>query len=31
LRKLNPRKYKYKEYITTMVDVLFLSNIITIT
>jgi hypothetical protein len=28
LRKLRPRKYKYKEYITTIkVDVLFLRNL----
>ena len=26
-RKLRPRKYKYKEYITTIVDVLFLPNL----
>ena len=26
LHKLNPRKYKYKEYIPTNVDDLFLSN-----
>ena len=26
-RKLRPRNYKYKEYITTIVDVLFLSNL----
>jgi len=31
LHKLRPRKYKYKEYITKIVDVLFLSNVITIT
>ncbi|HEX5187272.1 MAG TPA: hypothetical protein VFV86_10325 [Nitrososphaeraceae archaeon] len=30
LRRLKPsRKYKYHEYITTMVDVFFLSNVIT--
>ena len=28
--KLNPRKYKYKEYISITVDVLFLSNLICI-
>ena len=26
-RKIRPRKYKYKEYVTTIVDVLFLSNL----
>jgi hypothetical protein len=29
--KLKPRKYKYNEYITTIVDVFFLSKVITIT
>jgi hypothetical protein len=28
--RLKPRKYKYKEYITIIVDVLFLSNLIAI-
>jgi hypothetical protein len=26
-RRLRPRKYKYKEYITIIVDVLFLTNL----
>jgi len=31
LGKLNPGKYKYKEYITTIGDFLFLSRILTMT
>jgi hypothetical protein len=31
IKEPSPREYKYKEYKTTIVDVFFLSNVITIT